>query len=250
MIIYKIIKKKNTMRKVAVIPARGGSTRLKNKNIRKLAGKPLIRWMTEAVVNSKVFDTIYVSTDSDAIFDAVKDLPVKRHIRPVEHATTKATALNAMLNMMENMNEKYDIFAYFLPTCPFLKSSDIKKGMELLTTGDSGDSVDSVDSVISVSDYADPIQLACILKGNDIIPIFDNLTSGLTNSKFIQKYCKPNGGFYMSKWDNLIENRNFFKGNVKAVNIPKEDMVDIDYEIDLKIAEILYNERISQNTFF
>ncbi|MHA2275926.1 MAG: cytidylyltransferase domain-containing protein, partial [Candidatus Kariarchaeaceae archaeon] len=86
------------MRSLAVIPARGGSTRLKDKNIYPLGGKPLIRWTTEAVVNSGVFDKVLISTDSDAIFDAVKDLPVERHVRPENHATVTATALKAMLN--------------------------------------------------------------------------------------------------------------------------------------------------------
>ena len=81
-----------------------------------------------------------------------------------------------------------------------------------------------------------------------IVPVFDNLTAGLTNSKFIQRYCKPNGGFYIGKWDTLLQNRNFFKGNVKGVLVPTDDLVDIDYEIDLQMAEILYREVISKRT--
>ena len=162
------------MTKVAVIPARGGSTRLKDKNIRLLGGKPLIQWMVEAVLNSNEFDDVYVSTDSDKIFEAVKHLPVKRHIRPPQNATVKATALNAMLDMMNDI-PKYDIFAYFLPTCPFLESKYIKEGVSKLT--------ENVHSVVSVSYYEEPIQLACIKRGDDIIPVFDNLTAadvGLT----------------------------------------------------------------------
>ncbi len=224
------------MTKVAVIPARGGSTRLKDKNIRLLGGKPLIQWMVEAVLNSGEFDDIYISTDSDKIFDAIKHLPVKRHIRPSKNATVEATALNSMLDMMDDI-PKYDIFAYFLPTCPFLESKYIKDGVSKLT--------ESIDSVVSVSYYEEPIQLACIKRGDDIIPVFDNLTVGLTNSKFIQKYVKPNGGFYMSYWNKLKINRNFFKGNVKGVVIPNDILVDIDYEHDLQMAEILYNTVLS-----
>lgn len=221
--------------KVAIIPARGGSTRFKDKNIALLGGKPLICWSVEAVLNSGEFDDVYVSTDSDKIFDAVKHLNVKRHIRPEHHATTKATALDAMLNVMENI-PKYDIFAYFLPTCPFIKSESIKQGVQMLDH--------DTDSVVSVSYYEEPIQLACIKKGEHIIPIFDNLTAGITNSKFIQKYVKPNGGFYISKWDNLLEQKNFFKGNVKGVEIPNDLLVDIDYESDLKKAEFMIQNNI------
>jgi len=221
--------------KVAVIPARGGSTRFKNKNIVLLGEKPLICWTVEAVLNSGVFDDVYISTDSDKIFDVVKHLNVKRHIRPEHHATTRATVLDAMIDLMQNI-PKYDIFAYFLPTCPFIKSDSIKEGISMLD--------DYTDSVVSVSYYEEPIQLACIKKNDYIIPIFDNLTSGLTNSKFIQKYVKPNGGFYISKWDNLLNNKNFFKGNVKGVEIPNDILVDIDYESDLKKAEFMIQNNL------
>ena len=77
-------------------------------------------------VESQSFHKIIVSTDSDKIFDAVSDLPVVRHTRPSIHATVKSTALNAMINLMENHPEKYDVFSYFLPTCPFVTPEDIK----------------------------------------------------------------------------------------------------------------------------
>ena len=223
--------------KVAIIPARKGSTRLKDKNIRLLGGKPLIQWMVEAVLDSNEFDDVYVSTDSDKIFEVVKHLAVKRHVRPAQNATVKATALNAILDMMNDI-PKYDIVAYFLPTCPFLESKYIKEGVSKLTDG--------VDSIVSVSYYEEPIQLACIKRGDDIIPVFDNLTAGLTNSKFIQKYVKPNGGFYMSHRNKLLENRNFFRGIVKGVLIPNDILVDIDYEHDLQMAEMMYQNIISK----
>ena len=216
------------MKRLAVIPARGGSTRLPDKNIFPLGGKPLVRWTVEAVVNSNCFDKIIVSTDSDKIFDAVSDLPVERHVRPAEHATVKATVLKAMINLMEN-HEKYDVFSYFLPTCPFVTSDDIAKGVALLDKG--------ADSVVSITEFIDSLQLACIMKGNDVVPIYDNLTSGLTNSKYIQKYHRPSGAFYMSRWDNILENKNFFKGDVKGIVIPRERSVDIDDKFDMFIAE-------------
>jgi len=217
---------------IALIPARGGSTRLKDKNIRLLGGKPLIRWVTEAVINSKCFDRIIISTDSDDIFNAVSDLKVERHNRPKDHATTRATVLNAMVDLVENhITDDFDTFAYFLPTCPFIRPEQIREGVGKIKTG-------LYDSVVSTSYYEEPIQLACIRSQEGVIhPLFDNLTAGLTNSKFIQKYVKPNGGFYMTSRENLLEHRNFFKGNVYGVLIPNEDIVDIDYEEDLIAAE-------------
>lgn len=219
--------------KIAVIPARSGSTRLKDKNIYPIKGKPLIRWSVESVLQSGQFDRVIVSTDGDHIFEAVSDLPVERHKRPREHATVKATALNAMLDLMNSI-EPSDLFAYFLPTCPFVSSDDIKSGVELLQH-------DDVDFVVSMTEIPETIQLACNMKNGWVMPIFDNLECGMTNSKFIKKYHKPSGAFYMGKWGKILEHKNFFKGNVKGVVMPSERSVDINNIDDIYVAESIIN---------
>ena len=214
--------------KMAVVPARGGSTRLIDKNIHLLGGKPLIRWTVEAILNSESFDTVVISTDSDKIYDAVSDLNVERHIRPPEDATEKATALSAMMNLM-NQYERHDVFSYFLPTCPFVTSEEIKKGVQILS--------EDVDSVVSMTEYSECVQLACQMKEDSVLPFFDNLTSGLTNSKFIKKYYHPTGAFYISWWDKLLINKNFFIGDVKGIMMPKERFIDINDIWDFELAE-------------
>ena len=225
-------------KRIAVIPARGGSTRLKDKNIYPLGDKPLIRWTVEAVVKSNAFHKIIVSTDSDKIFDAVSDLPVERHTRPSVHATVKSTALNAMINLMENYPEKHDVFAYFLPTCPFVSPEDIRDGVAMLD--------EDTDFVVSMTNYTEPIQLACVMKDEWVMPIFDNLECGLTNSKFIKSYVKPSGAFYMGKWDKIIEHQNFFKGRVKGVVIEEKNAVDINTLSDIMYAESLLKMNLSE----
>ena len=217
------------MKNLAVIPARGGSTRLKDKNIHPLGDKPLIRWITEAVVASECFDKGLISTDDDRIFDAVSDLDVVRHNRPAHHATVQATVLKAMIDLMGEV-DKFDTFSYFLPTCPFVDAEDIRGGISLLP---------HASSVISMTLMPETIQLACVMSGDNVIPIFDNLECGLTNSKFIKKYYKPSGAFYMGWWDYLLEYENFFKGNVRGVVIPPERSVDINTIEDIKYAELL-----------
>ena len=217
------------MKNIAVIPARGGSTRLKNKNIHPLGGKPLIRWITETVLNSGVFDEIVVSTDSDRIFDVVSNLGVLRHDRPQEHATTKATVLDAMLDLMKH-SSGYDTFSFFLPThCAFIDPSDIRVGMDKLKNK-------NVDTVVGMTKMTETIQLACQMSEDCVLPVFDNLECGMTNSKYIKSYYKP-AGFYMGKWNHILTSKNFFKGNVKGVIIPKERSIDIDDIHDMNVAE-------------
>ena len=224
------------MRNLAVIPARGGSTRLKDKNIATLKGKPLIRWVVEAVIKSDVFDHVLISTDSDEIFDAVEDLPVFRHERPESHATVTATALDAMLDIIDgwglyfNNQDQYDTFSYFLPTCPFISPDDISAGMNLLEDSPHA-------TVVSMTEIPETIQLACLMKDGWVLPVFDNLECGLTNSKFIKKYYKPSGAFYMGHTAKIKEDRNFFVGDVKGIIIPPERSVDINTAQDLMYAE-------------
>ena len=130
------------MSKMAVIPARGGSTRLKNKNIYPLAGKPLISHTIEVVLESGCFDTVIVSTDSEEIADVARDYGVQIYERDAKYATEKATVLTALMAMMNDV-PKHDVFAYFLPTCPLKTAADIRGGMELFNEK-------GVDSVISV----------------------------------------------------------------------------------------------------
>lgn len=223
------------MRALAVIPARAGSARLMFKNIYPLLGKPLIRWITEAVVAAECFEKIMISTDSDLIFQAVSDLNVRRHQRESNYATAQATVLDAMINLMQSIDEKYDVFAYFLPTCPFVTSADIKCGFQRIQD-------EGVDTVISMTLMQETLQLACLLNDDDVVPVFDNLECGLTNSRFIKKYYKPSGAFYIGKWDHILTNKNFFKGRIKSVLIPPERSIDIN-----TITDIFYAEAVSNN---
>ena len=220
------------MNKLAVIPARSGSTRLKDKNICPINGKPLIRWITQSVIESRCFDDIVISTDSDYIFDQVKDLNVTRHIRPKDLATSQATVLQAMIDLMLHTNREYEIFAYFLPTCPFVSPDDIIMGIDRLK---------DCDTVVSMTEMQDTLQLACLIEHGRILPMYDNIEHGLTNSRLIKKYYKPSGAFYMGKWKHIIEHRNFFKGKAEAVLIPPERSVDINTIMDVQYAEAIDN---------
>ena len=216
------------MSRVAIIPARGGSTRLKNKNIRLISGKPLISYIIETVIASKLFDKIFISTDCDKIAQVASSYKeIEIYHRDPKYATEKITVLEAIIAMMSDL-ERTDVLAYFLPTCPFLSVDEIKRGTDLLTP--------EIDSVISVIEYNFPIQLAMIKHDDDMIPVFDNLNAGLTNSKFIQRHFHPTGAFYISWWDKLIRNKNFFVGNIRGVEMSKENYVDIN--LPLNIVEV------------
>jgi CMP-N-acetylneuraminic acid synthetase len=222
------------MNNLAVIPARGGSTRLKDKNILSLQGKPLIFWTIDAVKYSSCFDKIVFSSDSDIILNMVEKEyrnTVILHKRSVEFATKSVPVLNAMLYILDE-TENIDTFSYFLPTCPFRNKKHIKEGFSLLT--------EDIDSVVSVVEYSEPIQLAGKLNNNFFIPFFSNLQENQTNSLFMEKYYKPNGGFYMAHVPYLRKNRNFFKGKIKGYPMDKPSSIDINDSYDMLMAEMVH----------
>lgn len=223
------------MKNLAIIPARGGSTRLKNKNIFPLIGEPLIRWITKSVIATGLFDKVIISTDNENIYQAVSDLQVIYHNRSKLLATTKSTVLETILSILDNTEEKFDTIGYFLPTCPFIKPDSIAKGIEIL-------SVKDVDSVVSVTEYTETVQLACKLHNGQLLPQFSNLQEGNTNSKYLDKYYRPTGGFYIGMWEHIKLSRNFFIGNVHGVNLGYEESVDINYKEDIKFAESIYRK--------
>lgn len=222
------------MKHLAVIPARSGSTRLKDKNWIDLLGKPLIFHTIDAVIESALFDTIIVATNSLNIHQLVGESysKVKLYWR-TDHVDEKSTVVDALLDMMKDF-AVHDTFSYFLPTCPFRNSDDIRQGMALL--------IEPVDFVVSVVEYSEPIQLACYRIDGFLFPHTRNLKSGDTNSKFMNKFYHPNGGFYMAKWNSFVNYKNFFKGNCVGYKMPKERSFDINNRFDLEVAES-YGER-------
>ena len=223
------------MTNLAIIPARGGSTRLKNKNILPLGGKPLICHTVEAVIESGLFDTILVATDSKAIAQVVYGYPeVGIRWRDSRYADARSTVLDALLAMLPDL-DRHDTFSYFLPTCPFRTSDDIMGGMSLLT--------ETVTSVVSVCEYEFPIQLAVRMSPcYDILPVQYHLVEGDTNSKYLKKHYHPNGGFYITRWDSLVRCGGFFKGIVKGYIMTKEHSLDINDAFDLEVAECLISK--------
>jgi CMP-N-acetylneuraminic acid synthetase len=107
---------------IALIPARGGSERIKNKNIKKFNKKPLIYWICKSVEESILFDVGYVSTDSEKIKNTVLGFGFKKIKiinRCKEASTNYATAHHVILDFLNNIDYKFSYLAYLNPTSPF-----------------------------------------------------------------------------------------------------------------------------------
>jgi N-acylneuraminate cytidylyltransferase len=133
---------------VALIGARSGSERVPGKNIRPLAGHPLLAYAICTARQAGVFDRIVVSTDSEAIADVARwygaDTPVPR--RP-EHATATSPDIEWIADLLPQLPERYDLFAIVRATNPFRGPDVIRRGLEQLHATPEADSIRAVERV-------------------------------------------------------------------------------------------------------
>jgi N-acylneuraminate cytidylyltransferase/CMP-N,N'-diacetyllegionaminic acid synthase len=222
---------------LAIIPARGGSKRLPNKNILPLAGKPMLLWTVESAIQSKYLDEIILSTDSDDIIKVVKNYKIKTIKRPIELASDTAKTVDVVKHVIENIDKKYDFIVLLQPTSPLRTSSHIDEAIEQLIKL-------NADAIISVTEV-DHSPLWCnILPKSLSMENFISEDVKHKRSQDLPKFYRLNGAIYICKTKKLIEENTFFlKKNVYAYIMDKKSSIDIDEELDFKLAEIILKEK-------
>jgi CMP-N,N'-diacetyllegionaminic acid synthase len=135
-------------RAVALVPARSGSERVPHKNVRPLAGHPLLAYAIETALQSGAFARVVVSTDSDEIADVARwygaDVPF---LRPPEYATSTSPDIEWLAYTLEHLDERYDLFALVRATNPFRGPDAVRRGLEQLLATPEADSLRAVELV-------------------------------------------------------------------------------------------------------
>ena len=220
---------------LSIIPARGGSKRLPRKNVLDLAGKPLIAWSIEAGLQSKYIDKVIVTSDVDEILAISKEFGSETIKRPEELASDTATSFAAIKHTIENI-DRFDYIVLLQPTSPLRMAQQIDEAIKLLESK-------KADAVVSVCEMDhNPLW-------SNILPDDGNMNSFIRDevknkrSQDLKKYYRLNGAIYICKTDKLLDEKSFFiKDNIFAYYMDRKSSVDIDEQIDFKLAECLINE--------
>jgi len=117
---------------ICVIPARGGSTRIPKKNIRDFHGKPIIAYSIEAASQSKFFDQVIVSTDSEEIGNIARSYGAEIHIRSDEMSRNEVGTQEVMKTVLEYIGIKQGIACCIYATSPLMSVEDLKIGYRYL----------------------------------------------------------------------------------------------------------------------
>ena len=224
------------MKILGIIPARGGSKRLANKNIKELGGKHLIEWTIDSAIKSKIFCDILISTDSKEVSSIVKKYDVLLPwLRPSNLATDESKIIDVLrhaVNWYQDEIKKVDGIFLLQPTSPFRKISTIIEASRLYDENNK-------QMVVSFSKTeSKPFWSFIKNKENKMEALFPKKLN--LRSQDLPNTYEVNGLAYLISPENLMKQKDFFSESiVPLVTLDKKEAVDIDYLEDFKEAESL-----------
>jgi len=221
-------------RVVALIPARGGSSAIPRKNIRPIAGRPLIHWTLHACLQTTEIDEVIVSTDDDeiaAVVEQLGDARVRVVRRSAESATATAPSELALLEFAQD--ESFDTLVFVQATSPLLRPEDLREGLRLLRGG-------TVDSVLSVT--------------REWRFRWDVAADGTVRPANYDPAARPrrqdwsgelveNGAFYITSRDALLASGCRLSGRIGVVEMEPASHVEIDTPADWSVVAALLAAR-------
>ncbi|PSB80704.1 cytidylyltransferase domain-containing protein [Photobacterium damselae] len=221
---------------LAIIPARAGSKRLPNKNILDLGGKPLIQWTIEAAIKCSQIETVMVSTDSKNIADVSEKVGVSvPYLRSPELSSDTASSTDVVIDVIEyykSIGKYFDTIMLLQPTSPLRSVDDIKNAVKLFNEK-------NANAVVSVTECEhSPLWCNTI---NDDLNLDDFINDELKNtrSQDLPKYYRLNGAIYLVDVNSFIKEKTFMPINTYALKMDNERSVDIDTELDFRLAELI-----------
>lgn len=228
------------MRTIAIIPARGGSKRIKYKNIKEIWGKPLIAYTIEASLKSKYVDETFVSTEDPQIKEIALKYGAEVIDRPIELAADDTKTEPVLFHAIEQIEKKeqVDNIVLLQATSPLRKAEDIDKAFEQFLQ-------EKADSLVSVTEEYR-------LYWKDGKPINYSLESYMDRPRLSGSYMEPmlkeNGAIYICKKDVLLKNKNRVGGKIAVFKMSDETEIELDTRTDwAKLQQLNSHQKIGEN---
>lgn len=228
--------------RIAIIPARGGSKRIKNKNIIDFLGKPLIAYSLDAAKESGLFDKIHVSTDSEEIRTVVEELGYKVDFMRSSELADDHTGLFPVLKWVhekyKNNGQFFEEICCIFPTAPLLQSKDLLEAFDLFHKNK------NKNPLLVVAPYPVPVEWAFYRDENTFLTPRD--PNSLTiRSQDIKPACYESGPFTIWHSSHFQSENPFTQEQFISFLIDKSQAVDIDDPEDLELAKALFLGRLS-----
>lgn len=223
---------------VAFIPVRGGSKSIPLKNIRKIAGKPLVYWAAKAADECKEIDRVYVATDSDRIKDVVEGF----HLRKVsvigrgnDTVSDTASTESAMLEFAQNY--EFDNIILVQATSPLLTAADLTGGLNEFNRP----AADSVLSVVRQKRFQWNRDDEGFVKAANY-DVFHR-----PRRQEFDGFLVENGAFYITSRKALLQTKSRLSGNIRAYEMDESTYFEMDEPEDWVIIERQLENRIKKD---
>lgn len=228
------------MKRLAVIPARGGSKRIPRKNIRDFAGRPIIGWSIATALDSGLFDTVMVSTD-DAEIAAVAEaagasVPFLRSAATSDDHATLVQVMGEVIAAYADQGRAFDAVCCILPTAPLLTAARLAEGAEMFASG-------RFDSVFPVVPFPAPIQRALRRDSDGMATMFQP-EHYASRSQDLEPAYHDAGQFYWATAASWRAQRPVFSGRAGLIVLDPMEAQDIDTEADWRLAEVKHGLRL------
>lgn len=224
------------MKNIAIIPARSGSKGLKDKNIKLLNGVPLLAYSIKAAKKSGLFEEVMVSTDSLEYARIAKSYGAKvPFMRSEENSSDKAGSWNVVkevLALYRSQEKTFDTVCLLQPTSPLRTKDDIIAGYELL-------SKKKADAITSVCEMDHSPEWSMILPADHSLKAYRKKVFASSPRQNLKTYFRINGALYIRKIFYDGDLINILDKDEYALIMEREKSIDIDTEMDFKIAEYL-----------
>lgn len=228
------------MKNIAVIPARSGSKGLKDKNIKLLNGKPLIWYSIQAALNSNCFDEVMVSTDSEKYAEIARECGATvPFLRSEAMSTDKASSWDTVKEVLDNykdLGKYFDTVMLLQPTSPLRTFDDIKNAFRIMEEN-------SADSVVGVCEMDHSPLWSNVLPENGCLDGFIRPeVKESSGRQSLPTYYRINGAIYLTKIGEEL-GANLYSESGYAYVMDQARSIDIDTELDFRIAEFLIQNR-------
>lgn len=229
------------MKSIAIITARGGSKRIPKKNIKEFCGKPIIAYSIEAALESKLFDEVMVSTDSEEIAAVARHygakVPFMRSAKTSDDFATTADVLREVITEYERRGQNFDTMCCIYPTAPFVTAEKLQDAYKKLIESDA----DLVQPVVA---FSFPPQRALVIRDGQLTYRYPECAS--MRSQDLESWYHDAGQFYF--WEvnvfmKIIKDTSLRGGDtLRRISfvLDEIEVQDIDNLIDWEMAEMKY----------
>lgn len=233
----------STSRALCIIPAKLGSTRLKEKNLLPILGVPALGRVIEAAADSGVFgDDVFVSTESERVKEVAEAHGAQvPYLRPAELASDPYGTIDVIQHFFDTFPayKEYDFLGVVLPTCPLMIAEDVSEAFKRFQNGNFGVVISMVETMHSA--YRNFVFTD---DSGAIEPLFPDMIP--KKSQELPGTYRNNGAITFIRVQDILEHKKFFIDPVGAYVMPYERSIDIDTETDYNLATFFATQNQEQ----